>query len=100
MELTDVGDKTPFLLKQLHCITALFRIIFKFTFERAWSQYTTVSDSFSLDGSIESWLACAIYSACSTIPTTTMNGKEILGNCISLTRLLSGTRDPLTTSSE
>jgi len=61
----------------------------KFTFERAWSQFTTVSDSFSLDGSIESWLACAIYSACSTIPTTTMNGKEILGNCISLTRLLS-----------
>ena len=56
--------------------------------DRAWQQFTKVNDSFSLEGLVEPWLSCAIYSACSTTPTVALSGKEISGSCISLTRLL------------
>ena len=41
-----------------------------------------------MEGNVEPWLSCAIYSACSTTPTVALSGKEISGSCISLTRLL------------
>ena len=51
--------------------------------------YCSVNDSFSLEGSAEAWICCAIFSACSMTSVSSVGGREINGNCISLTRLLS-----------
>ena len=56
--------------------------------ERAWKVYSHVSETFTLEGSSDVWAGCAIFAACSMTVNSSMNGKEINGNCISLMSLL------------
>ena len=58
------------------------------TLERAWKVYSHVSETFTLEGSSDIWAGCAIFAACSMTVNSSMNGKEINGNCISLMSLL------------
>ncbi|CBY06768.1 unnamed protein product [Oikopleura dioica] len=58
------------------------------TLERAWKVYSHVSETFTLEGSSDVWAGCAIFAACSMTVNSSMNGKEINGNCISLMSLL------------
>nr|XP_033819171.1 retinoblastoma-like protein 1 isoform X1 [Geotrypetes seraphini] len=58
------------------------------TAAEALSNFTIIWDSFTLEGEVGHWLACALYVACrkSILPTV---GRGIMeGNCVSLTRIL------------
>lgn len=47
---------------------------------------------FLLQGSQIEWLACALYVACRSTSTYTVEGGEYSGNCISLTQILRVTK--------
>uniref|UniRef100_F7EWV1 RB transcriptional corepressor like 1 n=1 Tax=Monodelphis domestica TaxID=13616 RepID=F7EWV1_MONDO len=54
----------------------------------ALGDFTAIRSTYSLEGEVVHWLACALYVACrkSIIPTV---GKGVMeGNCVSLTRIL------------
>ncbi|XP_029467725.1 retinoblastoma-like protein 1 isoform X2 [Rhinatrema bivittatum] len=58
------------------------------TAAEAFSNFTIIWDTYTLEGEVGHWLACALYVACrkSVLPTV---GRGIMeGNCVSLTRIL------------
>ncbi|KAI9581848.1 hypothetical protein GQX74_010165 [Glossina fuscipes] len=60
------------------------------TEELSWNKYTEISQNFSLDGDPLHWFCCALYAACRGSYTPTVGGTNdvVLGNCISVIKLL------------
>ncbi|XP_075155249.1 retinoblastoma-family protein [Haematobia irritans] len=60
------------------------------TEELSWSKYIEISQRFSLEGDTLHWFCCALYAACrgSYTPTVGGNNDVVLGNCISVIKLL------------
>ncbi|CAH0724345.1 unnamed protein product, partial [Brenthis ino] len=51
--------------------------------------FSQIKRNYTLDGDMLHWMACALYVACRTsITPTVQSGKAVEGNCVSLTRLL------------
>ncbi|XP_045778011.1 retinoblastoma-like protein 1 [Maniola jurtina] len=51
--------------------------------------FSEIKQNYTLDGDVLHWMACALYVACRTsITPTVQSGKAVEGNCVSLTRLL------------
>ncbi|KAA0712741.1 Retinoblastoma-like protein 1 107 kDa retinoblastoma-associated protein [Triplophysa tibetana] len=58
------------------------------TATEAFQNFTSICNTYTLEGDVVHWLACALYAACrkSSIPTV---GRGVMeGNCVSLTRIL------------
>ncbi|XP_020784066.1 retinoblastoma-like protein 1 isoform X2 [Boleophthalmus pectinirostris] len=58
------------------------------TATEAMENFTAICNTYTLEGEVVHWLACALYAACrkSSVPTV---GKGLMeGNCVSLTRIL------------
>lgn len=58
------------------------------TATEAMDNFTTIWNTYTLEGDVVHWLACALYAACrkGSVPTV---GKGLMeGNCVSLTRML------------
>ncbi|XP_033822794.1 retinoblastoma-like protein 1 [Periophthalmus magnuspinnatus] len=58
------------------------------TATEAMENFTAICNTYTLEGEVVHWLACALYAACrkNSIPTV---GKGLMeGNCVSLTRIL------------
>uniref|UniRef100_A0A3P8WXZ0 Retinoblastoma-like 1 (p107) n=1 Tax=Cynoglossus semilaevis TaxID=244447 RepID=A0A3P8WXZ0_CYNSE len=58
------------------------------TASAAMDNFNTIWNTYTLEGDVVHWLACALYSACrkGSVPTV---GKGVMeGNCVSLTRIL------------
>uniref|UniRef100_A0A1B0GBC1 Uncharacterized protein n=1 Tax=Glossina morsitans morsitans TaxID=37546 RepID=A0A1B0GBC1_GLOMM len=60
------------------------------TEELSWNKYIEISQNFSLDGDPLHWFCCALYAACRGSYTPTVGGTNdvVLGNCISVIKLL------------
>ncbi|CAH2042268.1 unnamed protein product, partial [Iphiclides podalirius] len=57
--------------------------------KKAKDSFLEIKRNYTLDGEIQHWMACALYVACRTsITPTVQTGKVVEGNCVSLTRLL------------
>lgn len=58
------------------------------TASEALQNFTSIWNTYTLEGDVVHWLACALYAACrkSSIPTVGQGVME--GNCVSLTRIL------------
>ncbi|CAK1550681.1 unnamed protein product [Leptosia nina] len=57
--------------------------------EKSKESFAEIKQNFTLDGDALHWMACALYVACRTSITPTVEtGKAVKGNCVSLTRLL------------
>ncbi|XP_045502075.1 retinoblastoma-like protein 1 isoform X1 [Colias croceus] len=57
--------------------------------EKSKESFAEIRRNFTLDGEALHWMACALYVACRTSITPTVeSGKAVKGNCVSLTRLL------------
>ncbi|XP_045537437.1 retinoblastoma-like protein 1 [Papilio machaon] len=57
--------------------------------EKSKKSFLEIKRNYTLDGDIQHWMACALYVACRTsITPTVQSGKVVEGNCVSLTRLL------------
>ncbi|XP_049877325.1 retinoblastoma-like protein 1 [Pectinophora gossypiella] len=58
-------------------------------FKKAKESFLEIRKNYLLDGDPQHWMACALYVACRTSVTPTVqSGKALEGNCVSLTRLL------------
>ncbi|XP_050674700.1 retinoblastoma-like protein 2 isoform X2 [Leptidea sinapis] len=57
--------------------------------KKSKQSFAEIRRNFTLDGDVLHWMACALYVACRTAITPTVEtGKAVAGNCVSLTRLL------------
>ncbi|XP_047519291.1 retinoblastoma-like protein 1 [Pieris napi] len=57
--------------------------------KKSKDSFAEIKRNFSLEGDSLHWMACALYVACRTSITPTVeSGKAVKGNCVSLTRLL------------
>ncbi|CAB3228947.1 unnamed protein product [Arctia plantaginis] len=57
--------------------------------KKSKESFLEIKRNYSLDGDMLHWMACALYVACRTsITPTVQTGKAVEGNCVSLTRLL------------
>ncbi|KAI8420045.1 hypothetical protein MSG28_008635, partial [Choristoneura fumiferana] len=57
--------------------------------KKAKDSFLEIKRNYTLDGDPLHWIACAMYVACRTsITPTVQTGKAVEGNCVSLTRLL------------
>ncbi|CAG9564114.1 unnamed protein product [Danaus chrysippus] len=57
--------------------------------KKSKESYSEIKQNYTLDGDELHWMACALYVACRTsITPTVQSGKAVEGNCVSLTRLL------------
>ncbi|XP_050352885.1 retinoblastoma-like protein 2 isoform X1 [Nymphalis io] len=57
--------------------------------KKSKESFSEIKQNYTLDGDILHWMACALYVACRTsITPTVQTGKAVEGNCVSLTRLL------------
>ncbi|XP_035434749.2 retinoblastoma-like protein 1 [Spodoptera frugiperda] len=57
--------------------------------KKAKDSFLHLKRHFTLDGDTGHWMACALYVACRTsITPTVQSGKAVEGNCVSLTKLL------------
>ncbi|XP_073834995.1 retinoblastoma-family protein [Musca autumnalis] len=60
------------------------------TEELSWNKFMDISQRFSLEGETLHWFCCALYAACRGSYTPTVGGTNdvVLGNCISVVKLL------------
>uniref|UniRef100_A0A3B5PP90 Retinoblastoma-like 1 (p107) n=1 Tax=Xiphophorus maculatus TaxID=8083 RepID=A0A3B5PP90_XIPMA len=58
------------------------------TAAEAMDNFTAIWNTYSLEGEVVHWLACALYSACRKGSTPTVGKGLMEGNCVSLTRIL------------
>ncbi|KOB64437.1 putative retinoblastoma-like protein 1 isoform a [Operophtera brumata] len=57
--------------------------------EKSKESFLDIKRNFTLDGDVLHWMACALYVACRTSITPTVeSGNSVEGNCVSLTKLL------------
>lgn len=57
--------------------------------KKSKESFLDIKRNYTLDGDSLHWMACALYVACRTsITPTVQSGKAVEGNCVSLTRLL------------
>uniref|UniRef100_A0A3P9PND2 Retinoblastoma-like protein 1 n=1 Tax=Poecilia reticulata TaxID=8081 RepID=A0A3P9PND2_POERE len=54
----------------------------------AMDNFTAIWDTYTLEGEVVHWLACALYAACRKGSTPTVGKGLMEGNCVSLTRIL------------
>ncbi|XP_006818997.1 retinoblastoma-like protein 1, partial [Saccoglossus kowalevskii] len=84
-ENSDVRERYEELCRDLNMDTVAM--------EEAWQTFENISTNYTLEGDDLHWLACALYVACrkSVVPTVG-NCEPVVGNCVSLTRLLRSTK--------
>ncbi|TSZ40536.1 Retinoblastoma-like protein 1 [Bagarius yarrelli] len=58
------------------------------TAKEAMQNFTSVWNTYTLEGEVVHWLACALYAACRKSCTPTIGSGMVEGNCVSLTRIL------------
>ncbi|KAL6458547.1 hypothetical protein MHYP_G00337770 [Metynnis hypsauchen] len=58
------------------------------TATEALQNFTTVWNTYTLEGEVVHWLACSLYAACRKGSTPTVGRGLMEGNCVSLTRIL------------
>ncbi|XP_036386946.1 retinoblastoma-like protein 1 [Megalops cyprinoides] len=58
------------------------------TATEALQNFTTIWDTYTLEGEVVHWLACSLYAACRKGWTPTVGKGVMEGNCVSLTRIL------------
>uniref|UniRef100_A0A3B5L5S3 Retinoblastoma-like protein 1 n=1 Tax=Xiphophorus couchianus TaxID=32473 RepID=A0A3B5L5S3_9TELE len=58
------------------------------TAAEAMDNFTAIWNTYSLEGEVVHWLACALYAACRKGSTPTVGKGLMEGNCVSLTRIL------------
>ncbi|KAJ8259215.1 hypothetical protein COCON_G00182270 [Conger conger] len=58
------------------------------TATEALENFTAIWDTYTLEGDVVHWLACALYAACRKGWTPTVGKGVVEGNCVSLTRIL------------
>lgn len=59
------------------------------TAKKSRETFLEIKRNYTLDGDVLHWMACALYVACRTsITPTVQSGTAVEGNCVSLTRLL------------
>ncbi|RVE39886.1 hypothetical protein evm_015464 [Chilo suppressalis] len=57
--------------------------------EKSKESFLVIKRNYTLDGDLVHWMACALYVACRTSVTPTVqSGTAVESNCVSLTRLL------------
>ncbi|XP_072943092.1 retinoblastoma-like protein 1 isoform X2 [Epargyreus clarus] len=57
--------------------------------KKSRESFAEIRQNYTLEGDTLHWMACALYVACRTsITPTVQSGKAVEGNCVSLTRLL------------
>ncbi|XP_066558179.1 retinoblastoma-like protein 1 isoform X2 [Amia ocellicauda] len=54
----------------------------------ALRSFTAIRETYTLEGDVVHWLACALYAACRKGRTPTVGKGVMEGNCVSLTRIL------------
>ncbi|XP_061688428.1 retinoblastoma-like protein 1 isoform X2 [Syngnathoides biaculeatus] len=54
----------------------------------AMDNFTAIWNTYTLEGEVAHWLACALYAACRKGSTPTVGKGLMEGNCVSLTRIL------------
>ncbi|KAM4583235.1 retinoblastoma-like protein 1 [Fundulus diaphanus] len=58
------------------------------TASEAMDNFTAIWNTYTLEGEVVHWLACALYAACRKGSTPTVGKGLMEGNCVSLTRIL------------
>ncbi|XP_072541051.1 retinoblastoma-like protein 1 isoform X2 [Salminus brasiliensis] len=58
------------------------------TATEALQNFTTIWNTYTLEGEVVHWLACSLYAACRKASTPTVGRGLVEGNCVSLTRIL------------
>uniref|UniRef100_A0A8B9LAW1 Retinoblastoma-like protein 1 n=1 Tax=Astyanax mexicanus TaxID=7994 RepID=A0A8B9LAW1_ASTMX len=58
------------------------------TAEEALENFTSIWNTYTLEGEVVHWLACALYAACRKASIPTVGRGLVEGNCVSLTRIL------------
>uniref|UniRef100_A0A8C9TWL1 Retinoblastoma-like 1 (p107) n=1 Tax=Scleropages formosus TaxID=113540 RepID=A0A8C9TWL1_SCLFO len=58
------------------------------TADEAMQNFTAIWNTYTLEGEVIHWLACALYAACRKGSTPTVGKGVMEGNCVSLTRIL------------
>ncbi|XP_036427481.1 retinoblastoma-like protein 1 [Colossoma macropomum] len=58
------------------------------TATEALQNFTTIWNTYTLEGEVVHWLACSLYAACRKGSTPTVGRGLVEGNCVSLTRIL------------
>ncbi|XP_030635756.1 retinoblastoma-like protein 1 isoform X1 [Chanos chanos] len=58
------------------------------TANEAMQNFTTIWNTYTLEGDMVHWLACSLYAACRKSSTPTVGLGVLEGNCVSLTRIL------------
>ncbi|XP_038135588.1 retinoblastoma-like protein 1 [Cyprinodon tularosa] len=58
------------------------------TAAEAMENFTAIWNTYTLEGEVVHWLACALYAACRKGSTPTVGKGLMEGNCVSLTRIL------------
>ncbi|KAM9799168.1 retinoblastoma-like protein 1 [Syngnathus typhle] len=58
------------------------------TATEAMDNFTTIWNTYTLEGEVVHWLACSLYAACRKGSTPTVGKGLMEGNCVSLTRIL------------
>ncbi|XP_041639916.1 retinoblastoma-like protein 1 [Cheilinus undulatus] len=58
------------------------------TAEEAMDNFSTICNTYTLEGEVVHWLACSLYAACRKGSTPTVGKGFMEGNCVSLTRIL------------
>ncbi|CAH0550797.1 unnamed protein product [Brassicogethes aeneus] len=56
--------------------------------QSSWDKFQNIQKNFSLEDDIMHWLGCAIFEACQSTETTTMDHSVVRGNCLNFTSLL------------
>ncbi|XP_062852818.1 retinoblastoma-like protein 1 [Trichomycterus rosablanca] len=58
------------------------------TATEAYQNFTSVWNTYTLEGEVVHWLACSLYAACRKASIPTIGSGMAEGNCVSLTRIL------------
>lgn len=58
------------------------------TAEESLRNFTSIWNTYTLEGEVVHWLACSLYAACRKTLTPTIGSGMVEGNCVSLTRIL------------
>ncbi|KAF7711357.1 retinoblastoma-like protein 1 [Silurus meridionalis] len=58
------------------------------TATEALQNFTSIWNTYTLEGEVVHWLACSLYAACRKTSTPTIGSGMLEGNCVSLTRIL------------
>ncbi|KAK3557136.1 hypothetical protein QTP70_024724 [Hemibagrus guttatus] len=58
------------------------------TATEAMQNFTSMWNTYTLEGEVVHWLACSLYAACRKTWTPTVGSGMVEGNCVSLTRIL------------